>query len=450
LNILLNPEQGWSSAVKNKFFNKFDYFLILDVLVLVIMGILFIYSSSINSEGISVTNEYIKQIIWASIGLVVMIFITLYDYRKIEKFSLWLYIALILILIYTRIFGRYVNGARSWLGIGDFGVQPSEFGKILFILFLARYLDNSKNEAPFKRFVIAVIFLIIPMGLILIQPDMGTASVYFPIFILMCFFAGIPSSYLIYILLYGTLTIVFAIVPVWNNEIAQNPHQFLTFFTNYKLMSVLIATLGFITLLGIIFRHYFHAPKYLFWISYFFSILTLSLASSLLLGKVLKYYQIKRLIVFMDPNTDPLGAGWNIIQSKIAIGAGGIFGQSYLHGTQSHYRFLPQQSTDFIFSILSEELGFVGGIVVFTLYLFIFIKILFIIKKCPTHYGEYISSGILGMFSFHFFINVGMVMGIMPITGIPLLFLSYGGSSLLTAMTCVGLLMSINSRKELY
>ena len=434
--------------MKNKILNRFDYFLILVVAILVTFGVLFIYSSSINSEGVSVTNEYVKQIIWASIGLVLMIFVTLYDYRKTKDFSLWIYIAYIFILIYTRIFGRYVNGAKSWIGIGEFGIQPSEFGKIFFILFLARYLDNSKNESGLKRFIIATVILLIPMGLILLQPDMGTASVYFPIFIVMCFFANIPFVYIFYILSYGILAIFFTFIPVWNMEINSNPNQFLQIFSNLKLMLILISSTGIITLLGIIIRRYFHAPKYIFWISYAFSILTLALASSILLGKVLKDYQIKRLIIFMDPNTDPLGSGWNIIQSKIAIGAGGLFGQSYLHGTQSHYRFLPQQSTDFIFSILSEEFGFIGGIVVFSLYLFIFIRILIITQKCSNRYGCYIAVGIFAMFIYHFVINVGMVMGIMPITGIPLLFLSYGGSSLLTAMTCIGLLMSINNRRS--
>lgn len=433
--------------MKNKILNKFDFLLIVVVLSLVTMGVLFIYSSSVNSEGVSVINEYLKQIVWASIGFIVMIFVTLYDYRKTEDISLWLYVFLILILIYTRIFGRYVNGAKSWIGIGDLGIQPSEIGKIFFILFLARYLDNSTNEPPLKRFFLSTIFLLIPMGLILIQPDMGTASVYLPIFILMCFFAGIPYKYLLYILAYGILTIIFTILPVWNTEIIKNPYKIISILTTKKLMTVLICTNGLITLLGIILRRYFHAPKYTFWIAYIFSILTFSLLSSIFLSKILKYYQIKRLIVFLDPNTDPLGSGWNIIQSKIAIGAGGLFGQGYLNGTQSHYRFLPQQSTDFIFSILSEELGFFGGLIIFGLYLFIFIRILTIINKCPNRYGTYICSGILGMFTFHFFINIGMVMGIMPITGIPLLFLSYGGSSLLTAMICIGLLQSINSRR---
>ena len=200
-------------------------------------------------------------------------------------------------------------------------------------------------------------------------------------------------------------------------------------------------------MISVVVRRYFQGPKYYYWIAFVFSIISIGLVLSIGASKVLKEYQIQRLIVFMDPSVDPLGSGWNIIQSKIAIGSGGLFGRSFLHGTQSHYRFLPQQSTDFIFSILSEELGFLGGVVVFGLYMVIMFRILFIIKNTSNRFGLYIASGFLGMFMIHFFINVGMVMGMMPITGIPLLFLSYGGSSLLTAMTAVGILMSISSRK---
>lgn len=434
--------------MKSKVFAKFDYVLILVVLVLVSLGVMFIYSSSINSEGISVTNEYIKQIIWASIGLVIMIFVTLYDYRRTESLAIYLYIILILLLIYTRLFGRYVNGAKSWIGIGEFGIQPSEFGKIFFILFLARYLNRSVNMNPLKRFAGAIGVLLLPMGLILLQPDLGTSSVYVPIFLVMCFIAGIPLVYILYILSFGILTIFLAILPVWNNEIATNPYAVISILTTMRLRALLIIAVLLITLLGYVIRRYLHGPKYIYWITYIASILTLALIFSFLLGKFLKDYQIKRLIIFMNPNKDPLGAGWNIIQSKVAIGAGGIMGQGYLMGTQSHYRFLPQQSTDFIFSILSEEFGFIGGLVVFVLYFIIFIKILYIIRKCINAYGTYICAGILGMFAFHFFINVGMVMGIMPITGIPLQFLSYGGSSLLTAMTAIGLVMNVNYRKS--
>ncbi|MBO7419673.1 MAG: FtsW/RodA/SpoVE family cell cycle protein, partial [Spirochaetaceae bacterium] len=145
---------------------------------------------------------------------------------------------------------------------------------------------------------------------------------------------------------------------------------------------------------------------------------------------------------------DSLGAGWNIIQSKIAIGSGNLFGQGFLQGTQSHYRFLPEQSTDFIFSILSEEWGFVGGLAIFSLFALIFIRGLIIVKNTTNLYGYYISIGVVFMIFFHFMINVVMVMGVMPITGIPLMFLSYGGSSLWTAMTGIGLLMSVNLRRE--
>ena len=434
--------------MKNKFLSRFDYFILLAIAILVTMGVMFIYSSSINTEGLSVTNEYKKQIIWASIGLVLLVIVAIYDYRRLESISMWLYIGLVLVLIYTRIFGRLVNGARSWIGIGEFGIQPSEFGKIFFILFLARYLDNSRNENQLKRFFIAMGIMMLPMGLILIQPDMGTASVYIPIFLFMCFMADIPIRYILYVTSFGLLTIFFAILPVWNSEIAKNPLAIISILTNIKFRVILIFTTSFIASISLILRRYFHFPKYMIWIAYCFSIVAFALIGSMLFSKVLKYYQIKRLIVFMDPNTDPLGSGWNIIQSKIAIGAGGPIGQGYLNGTQSHYRFLPQQSTDFIFSILSEEMGFLGGCLVFFLYLLIFVRILFIIKQCPNKYGTYIASGIFGMITFHFFINVGMVMGIMPITGIPLLFLSYGGSSLLTVMMCMGLLMSINSRKK--
>ena len=434
--------------MKNKVLSMFDYFLILVIAVLVTIGVMFIYSSSINSEGVSVTNEYKKQIIWAAIGFVCLIIVTIYDYRRLENISPWLYIGLILVLIYTRLFGRLVNGARSWIGIGEFGIQPSEFGKVFFILFLARYLDNSKNEIPLKRFFIATVIMLLPMGLVLIQPDMGTASVYIPIFLFMCFVADIPIKYILYVLSFGMLTIIFAILPVWNSEIAPKPYAIISILTNTKFRVVLIFTTSFIASVSLILRKYFHFPKYMIWISYCFSILAFSLIGSMAFSKVLKYYQIKRLIVFMDPYTDPLGSGWNIIQSKIAIGAGGPLGQGYLNGTQSHYRFLPQQSTDFIFSILSEEFGFAGGCLVFGLYLCIFIRILMIMRYCPNRFGTYISAGIFGMITFHFFINTGMVMGIMPITGIPLLFLSYGGSSLLTVMLCMGLLMSINYRKQ--
>lgn len=432
---------------ENRFYEAFDVIILLSVMVLVTIGIAFIYSSGINSDGILVTHEYVKQIIWAGIGLVFLMFFAIYDYRRFERPSYWFFLAMILVLIYTRIFGRYVNGARSWLGIGEFGIQPSEFGKIVFILTLAKYLDTSEGEHPVKRLLISMMIFGLPTLLILSQPDMGTASVYVPIFFIMCFMAGLPLRYLFFLLGSGAAVVVFTILPVWNEYIAHNSAVFVSALTNIKLKIILILAFTSVTLISVIVRRYFGGKKYFYWIAYGCFLISIGLTFSTFAGKVLKDYQIKRLIVFMDPSVDPLGAGWNIIQSKIAIGSGGPFGRSFLHGTQSHYRFLPQQSTDFIFSILSEELGFAGGAFVFVLYMILMARTIVIIKKSTNKFGVYVASGILGLLFIHFFINVGMVMGIMPITGIPLLFLSYGGSSLLTAMTAMGLLMSINYRK---
>lgn len=432
--------------MKFKVFGRIDYLLLLCAVLLTGTGIAFIYSSGFNSDGINVSKEYIKQIIWLSVGIVLMIAVSAFDYRLLKKYAVHFYFFMICVLIYTRFFGRLVNGARSWIGIGDFGIQPSEITKIAFILLLAKYLEQSVNEAPAKRFLKCICILLLPMGIILLQPDLGTASVFMPVFLFMCFMANVPVRYLLAVFLTGMITIILSVLPVWETEIIHKSVPMVHILTNFKLrMLVFLAMLG-ITVIGVI-GFIFFRKKYYYWITYIAGILSASLAGSVAAGKVLKPYQIARLIVFIDPYSDPQGSGWNIIQSKTAIGAGGLFGRGFLEGSQSHRRFLPQQSTDFIFSIFSEETGFIGGIIMFAAFFLILVRILYIIKQTTNNYSCYIASGILGMFFFHFIVNVGMVMGIMPITGIPLPFMSYGGSALLTNMIAIGLIMSINSRR---
>jgi rod shape determining protein RodA len=187
-----------------------------------------------------------------------------------------------------------------------------------------------------------------------------------------------------------------------------------------------------------------------FWTLYLGAIVIFSLCASFAVRIVLKSYQIMRLIVFLDPNVDPRGAGWNIIQSITAIGSGGVSGRGFLQGTQGQYRFLPEQSTDFIFSLLSEEAGFIGGIAVFILFMIICLRLLRIVKVTPDPFASYICAGLVGAYGFHFMVNVGMTMGIMPITGIPLVFISYGGSSMISAMIGIGLAQSIYIRRYTY
>jgi rod shape determining protein RodA len=425
----------------------FDYLLFVSVLLLTTIGISFVYSSGVSSAGVSISNEYVKQILWGITGIVLMLAVTLVDYRRYSDRAMLLYAAVMVVLVYTRIFGRYVNGAKSWIGIGDYGIQPSEFAKIAYILFLAYYLDRSSGEqSQFNRFVKAALIMGCPMLLILSQPDLGTASVYLPIFLAMCFMAGIPLRYLGMVLFGGALTIVFTVLPLWESSIYKHQVPSLRILTETRFTLIALVTMAIVTVLAMIGRVMFKA-KYYYWFAYAFGIITASLVLSIGASHVLKDYQIMRLIVFLDPNVDPLGSGWNIIQSITAIGSGGPAGMGFLKGTQSHYRFLPQQSTDFIFSILSEEWGFVGGLLVFGLYGTILARGIVIIRKTENSFGVLVATGIVFMLFFHFIVNIGMVMGIMPITGIPLLFLSYGGSSLWTAMISVGLLMSINLRR---
>lgn len=431
-----------------KILETFDYLLLICVLVLIAFGIAFIYSSGVNSDGLLVSNEYVKQIIWSVIGLVFLIALSLYDYRDFERYAPYLYLGLIAVLVYTRLFGRFVNGARSWIGIGEFGIQPSEFGKIIFILALSKYLAGSAGENQLRRFVTAVGILFVPVALILLQPDLGTASVYVPVFFFICLVAGIPIRYIFFLLAAAVCTMLFTILPVWNESVASSPSAFIAGLSSFNIRLFLLAGCVFLCCASFVIYKYFSRAEYYFWIGYAFAVLSVALLCSYAAGRVLKAYQLKRLIVFLNPSVDPLDAGWNIIQSKTAIGSGGLLGRSFLHGTQSHLRFLPQQSTDFIFSIISEETGFVGGLFVYAVYLIIMLKTLLLVRRTPNQFGSYIAAGILGIFMTHFFVNIGMVIGIMPITGIPLLFLSYGGSSLLTAMACVGLLMSIRCHRN--
>lgn len=440
--------QGMRMRLSLKFLRFFDFILFLAAAALVTIGVLFIYSSGINSEGNNVSSEYVKQIIWGGSGTLLMLVFSLMDYRKFYRYIPRIFMGACAVLVFTKFFGRYVNGARSWLGIGPFGIQTSEFTKIAFILFLAWYLDRTKKSSDHRRrFIVSMLIMSAPTALILAQPDLGTALVYFPIFLIMTFIAGIPLRYIFFVFLGGMMTILFTVLPIWESEMAHGSVMFVRMLTNMTLRLILIFAVGSAGVLSLIGVFFYRHNKYFYWISYFSAILCGSLILSYFAGKVLKEYQVMRLIVFINPYADPQGAGWNIIQSKTAIGAGNLFGRGYLRGTQSHYRFLPEQSTDFIFSILSEEWGFAGCMIVFALYFLILMRAVAIIRKAPNAFGMLVAAGILGMFSFHFLINVGMVMGIMPITGIPLLFLSYGGSSLWTAMICVGLLMSIGSRK---
>ena len=430
-----------------KTISEMDFTILGIALGLTAVGILSIYSSGINAEGVHVSNEYAKQLVWALSGLILLALVSLVDYQRMKDYSPFIYAFFIIQILYVCFFGRTVNGAKSWVGLfGDYGIQPSEFMKVATILFLAQYLADSEHRSSLRRVVTSFGIIFLPVVIIIAQSDMGTCLVFFPIFIFMIFIAGVDRRYVIFILAFVFATSLMTILPLWEKYFLKASSSFL--FVLYQppyifmLIGVSLLILGLAAWGWLSFR-----KKYYFWIAYVCLLAVGSLLASFLARKALKEYQIMRLIVFLNPSVDPRGSGWNILQSITAIGSGGFFGKGFLQGTQSHYRYLPQQSTDFIFSILAEEWGFIGGFIVFSLYYVLFRRCTNLLKNARDTYAVNIVAGIMGMIFFHFMINVGMVMGIMPITGIPLYFLSYGGSSLWSIMICIGLLLGISARR---
>jgi rod shape determining protein RodA len=411
------------------------------------LGILSIYSSGISAEGVHVSNEYIKQMIWAVSGIGLLALVSLIDYQRMKDYSPFIYAFFILQILYVLFFGRTVNGAKSWIGLfGDYGIQPSEFMKVATILFLAQYLADSEHRSSLHRIVVSFTIILLPVMIIIAQSDMGTSLVFFPIFIFMIFIAGIDRRYILFILIAILATSLLTIIPLWEKYFLKVPMKFLFVLYSGPYLFYLIGASSLILFLSI-WGWLSFRKRYYFWIAYACLLIASSLLASFLARKALKEYQIMRLIVFLDPSIDPRGSGWNILQSITAIGSGGFLGKGFLQGTQSHYRYLPQQSTDFIFSIIAEEWGFIGGFAVFALYYLFLRRCTNLLKNARDTYAINIVAGIMGMVFFHFLINVGMVMGIMPITGIPLFFLSYGGSSLWAIMVCVGLLLGISARR---
>ncbi|MDR2467548.1 MAG: rod shape-determining protein RodA [Spirochaetaceae bacterium] len=424
-----------------------DFLLLFAALILTLFGILFIYSSGVDSTGIIVSEEYIRQIIWGAAGLILALMLALMNYRRIYHFALYLYLGTLILVLYTVIAGREIHGARAWVGIGNFGIQPSEFAKITTILCLAQYLDLSRRStSDFKRFALSCVIAFVPMFFVLLQPDFGTSLVFIPILLVMTFIAGIKMRYILFVISVLGIGGILLLVPFWQKHIVKITSTSLDLLSNVQFIAALCsicAIIFFIAFFGLV----RYKKRYFYWIDYFALLIISALAVVLAGNKMLKEYQINRLVVFLDPYVDPRGAGWHIIQSMTAVGSGGALGKGYMQGTQSHYRFLPTQSTDFIFSIFSEEWGFLGGVLLFVLFLTVCLRLIKIMKNTTDPFGCYIAGGLAAIYSFHFLVNVGMAMGIMPITGIPLLFMSYGGSALLSAMAGIGLALSIYIRR---
>lgn len=433
-------------ASVRRLFGNIDYFLLFTSLVLAAIGVAAIYSSGVDAEGNLVSKEYLKQVFWIASGIVIMLAAALFDFSRFKDSSWLFYVLAIVLLILTRLFGRVVNGAKSWLGIGSLGIQPAEFAKIATVLALARYLDAAEFATSFRKLVTSAVIAGIPVLLILSQPDFGSALVFFPAVLMMLTIADVDVRYILFGV-FGVLGIfVFLSLPLSASS-ADNPESILRIFASDQRLAILLFVVVALAALAASAGWIIYKKSFYFWISYVFALVAFSMAGAFIAQKVLKPYQLARLLVFIDPQIDPRGSGWNILQSITAIGSGGLTGKGFLRGTHSHARFIPQQSTDFIFSILAEEFGFIGVAAVLGLFLLYFMRCIVLIETLKDRYASYVTAGLLGIFVFHFMINVGMAMGIMPVTGIPLFFISYGGSSMWIAMASTGILMGISARR---
>ncbi len=353
---------------------------------IMMLGLMALYSAS--SQNVRVTQGiFYDQLMCALLGFFVMFFLSRFDYRKFSDVAYVLYIADIILLIMVLVIGRHILGARRWIEVGDLNFQPSEVTKLILILVLSRYFSQQKSLFSTR--------------------------------------GHSPQEMLIYHVL---IPFLLTLVPM------------LLVFKQPDLGTAILIFGIFLTMLfinGV--RH-----------SYILSFLGICLAMLPAMWHVLKTYQKERLMVFLNPNMDPLGAGYTIIQSKIAVGSGGLFGRGWLAGTQNQLNFLPERHTDFIFSVIGEEWGLFGALLLLACYFVLIDSGLMIAQQTKDRFGFSLAAGITSILALQVIVNIGMVLGLFPVVGITLPLVSYGRSSFLTFVMMVGLLLNLNRKRTIF
>jgi len=393
-------------------FAGIDWITVILYLVLVLIGWVNIYAAVYNEEHQSIldtTQRYGKQLIWISLSLFVAFIIMIIDGKFYSTFAIPIYVMLILLLVIVLVTARDVSGARSWIDIGSFKLQPSEFAKSTTALALSYYLStlNIRMEDLSTKLIAAGI-LIIPAALILLQNDTGSALV-FGSFALVLYREGLSGNFL----LFGLAMVVLFIFSLLFTPLIMlyilGSVGILVFLFQRKRTLKLVFTIGagLIVLMGFV-----YSVDYLF-------------------NEVLEPHQQVRIDVLLGRKDDLKGAGYNVNQSKIAIGSGGFAGKGFLKGTQTKYDFVPEQTTDFIFCTVGEEWGFLGAFLVIALFSALILRVVFVSERQKSSFARIYGYCVASILLFHFIINVGMTIGLMPVIGIPLPFFSYGGSSLL-------------------
>lgn len=398
----------------------FDFKTFFITLALVGIGLVSIYSATYDAGAGLI---FQRQLIWAGIGFVGMIVAAVLPLKTIHRIAGPAYLITIGILLVLLVIGKTVSGSRSWFGlIAGYGGQPSEFAKVATILLVAAYLSRTTTVlSDPKHLFLAITIVAFPMALVLAQPDLGTAMVFFAMLLPILYWSGVDNF---------VLAAILSPVIVAAGAL---------FGTSFFIVSVAASAV----LLYISRRNRFIAA--------------LAFALTLAVGLSVQFvyermpaYQQKRIMTFLNPEVDPLGSGYNVLQAKVAIGSGGLFGKGYLQGTQTQLNFIPEQWTDFIFCVPGEEFGFFGASLVLLLFLALFLRGVTIASLSKNKFASIAAVGITAVLATHMLVNIGMSMGLMPVVGIPLPFLSYGGSALLATMVMSGLLMNFWANRKEY
>ena len=394
-------------------FQGIDWVMIIIYLLLVFMGWINIYAAVYDQEHANIfdfSQRYGKQLVWISAGLILAFIIILIDPKFFNQFAFLIYGVALITLLFVLGFGKEVAGSKSWFQIGSLAIQPAEFVKFATALALAHYLGNLGVKVDnLKATFYSALIILTPAALILLQNDTGSALVYVA-FIFVLYRQGLSGN----IFIIGLVLVVLAI------------------------LSLLFDTLqAKLILLGIILL--IHGLAYLFMkhnirnalklLGLFLSISAVVFSVNFAFNKLQPHQQI-RIKVLLNMESDPHGAGYNVNQSKIAVGSGGLTGKGFLKGTQTKFNFVPEQSTDFIFCTVGEEWGFIGTSTVVILFVILLMRIVYIAERQRSHFAKIYGYGVASILFFHFVINIGMVLGLLPVIGIPLPFFSYGGSSL--------------------
>ncbi len=409
-----------AEKVEKKLSDELDLWLLTSSLIVITFGLISIYSSTYNIPTLHI--NFYKQLVFALIGLFLGIIVYYTPLKIFNMIAVPFYVFSNLLLIAVLFFGKKISGNQNWLTLGFFSLQPSEISKFAVILMLANiYSRRSFIINSLKGFLIISLIVGIPTFLIVLQKDIGTALVFFSIFIFGLFWNGL-SGFSVFVLI-SPIVIAFL-------SILSFVHQFI---------GILVVILILI---------YFKRDLFIS-----LGILGLNLSAAILTEVFMHFlspYQINRIKNYLDPEFDPLGSGYNALQAKVAVGSGGIFGKGFLSGSQTQLKFIPEQWTDFIFCVIGEEFGFIGSIFILSLYFIIITRLLYIAKNSDSIFRSSVMIMSAGVLLTHIFINVGMTIGLVPVIGIPLPLMSYGGSALVTNMLIVATALKFYRHRTSY